>query len=145
MSKTTPDHHDAELMLKVYDLRREPVLREMRVKIVRDFWPTTYEELTAISSNWEHPLNTAWRQVSSYWEMVYAMARHGIVHPDYWVEGNGEGMFLYAKVLPFLERFRKEASPTAFTNAEWIANNCASGQRISGMFSKRIQARLAAK
>jgi hypothetical protein len=39
MSKTAPDHHDAELVLKVYDLRREPVMRESRDAINRDFWP----------------------------------------------------------------------------------------------------------
>ena len=47
-----------------------------------------------------YPLNAAWRQTSSYWEMVYSMARHGIVNPDYWVENNGEGLFLFAKVAP---------------------------------------------
>ena len=40
----------------------------------------------------DHPLNVAFRQVTGYWEMVYGMARHGIVHADFLVENNGEGL-----------------------------------------------------
>ena len=39
MPKATPDHHDAELLIQVYDLRRESVMRESRQAILRDFWP----------------------------------------------------------------------------------------------------------
>ena len=51
----------------------------------------------------EHPLNAAYRQTATYWEMVYSMARHGIVSPAFWLENNGEGLFLFVKVEPFLE------------------------------------------
>ena len=42
MSKTTPDHHDAELVLKVYDLRREATTRQSRAAINGQFWPKSY-------------------------------------------------------------------------------------------------------
>src|SRR5512143_882375 len=102
MPKTTPDHHDAELLIQVYDLRREPVMRESRRAIQRDFWPKTWADLEAVLSA-EHPLNAPYRQTGTYWEMVYSMVRHGIVHPGFWLENNGEGMFLYVKVEQFLE------------------------------------------
>ena len=67
MIKQAPDHHDADLVLKLYDLRREAVMRQSRSTIVK--WiPRTYEEVVAIT-NLSHPDNAAWRQVSSYFEI----------------------------------------------------------------------------
>jgi hypothetical protein len=138
MSKDKPDHHDAELMWKVYDLRREPVMRQSRDTITFKFWPKSYEEFIAVTKP-DHPQNAAFRQTSSYWEMVYGMANHGIVNADYLVENAGEGLFLYAKILPYLERFRAEGSATAFKNAEWIATQCAEGRKRFEMIQGRVK------
>ena len=54
----------------------------------------------------DNPLNAAYRQVGSYWEMVYSMARYGVVHPDFLLESAGEGIFLFARVQPFLTQLR---------------------------------------
>jgi len=111
MSMEKPDHHDADLVLHVYELRREPVMRESRLAILRDLWPKTFEDLQAVLKP-EHPLNRAYRQVGSYWEMVYSFARHGIVHHDFWLENNGEGMFVFARVAPYVEQLRQTALAT---------------------------------
>jgi hypothetical protein len=92
----------------------------------------------------DHPLNAAYRQVGSFWEMVYGFARHGVVPPDFWLESNGEGLFVFAKVAPFLERIRKEMNPNAYRNAEWIARESAEGNRLFAMFSERVKKTLAA-
>lgn len=81
MTKSTPDHHDAELVIKLYDLRREAVMRESRDAINAEYWPKDVDEAAAILAR-DHPLNRAYRQVSTYWEMVFGMAKHGIVHAD---------------------------------------------------------------
>ena len=83
--------------------------------------------------------------MASFWEMVYGFAKHGIVHSDFWLESNGEGMFVFAKVAPFLDRIRAELSPTAFRNAEWIARESAEGQRLFAMFSERVKKAAASK
>jgi len=138
MAKTTPDHHDAELMIKVYDLRREAVLREARREILREFWPKTFDDLRAVLES-PHPLNAAYRQVGSYWEMVYSFVRYGIVHPAFWLETNGEGLYLFAKVEPFLGELRQLAGPAVYRNAEWVAHECPDGAPVF----ERIQARTA--
>ncbi len=138
MSKEKPDHHDAEIVIKLYDLRRDPIMRQARSALM-SWIPRSYEDVQAITQP-THPLNAAWRQVGSYWEMVYSMARHGIVHADYFVESNAEGLFLFAKISPHLERLRKEMSPTAFTNAEWVATESAVGKQRFAMFQKRVEA-----
>ena len=140
--KTTPDHHDAEIVLKLYDLRREAVMRESR-KTMLAFLPKSYDELFAVTAL-THPHNAAYRQVASYWEMAYSFARHGVVNPDFLVENAGEGMLLYVKVEPHLERLRQDLSPLAFRNAEWIATQCESGKRIHGLMQARVRRMLEA-
>ena len=147
MGKDRPDHHDAELVLRVYELRREAVMRQARHELISTFWPKTYDEVVAVTRP-TSPLNTAYRQVGSYWEMVYGMARHGIVHADYFLESNGEGFFLFAKVLPYLEAYRREVGPFGFRNAEWAALKCPAGrdmfENIQARVRKQAEARLAA-
>src|SRR5262245_5131490 len=141
MSKDTPDHHDAELALRVYELRREAVMRQSRQELLGTFWPRSYEEVAMVTKP-TNPLNAAYRQVASYWEMVYGIVRHGIVHPDYFMESNGEGLFLYARVAPHVERYRAEISPLAFRNAEWVATETATGRRLFDVFTARVKAKL---
>ena len=139
MTTTKPTHADAELMLRLYDLRREAVMRESRLTMLR-WMPESLEDLRAISS-FEHPDNAAWRQVSSFFEYAYGFARHGIVPADFLAEYNGEGLLLYAKVEPFLEAFRAETSATAFRNAEWLVANSASASERLELFRKRLAQR----
>jgi len=136
--KEAPDHHDADLVLKIYDLRREAVMRDSRAAINTKFWPRSAEEALAVTAS-DHPLNVAFRQTSGYWEMVYGMARHGIIHPDFLVENNGEGLLLYARVEPYLAEFRQATSPRSFRNAEWVANNSVVGQALMESYRTRIK------
>jgi hypothetical protein len=136
--KEAPDHHDADLVLKLYDLRREPVMRESRNAINDKFWPRNAEEALAVAAK-DHPLNAAFRQTVGYWEMVYGMARHGIIHPDFLVENNVEGLFLFARVEPYLAAFRQAGSPRSFRNAEWVAANSATGQLVMEHYRARIK------
>ena len=139
MSKQAPDHHDAELVLKAYELRREPVMRESRNVINGQFLPRSYDDVVAVSQP-GHPMNAAWRQVSSYWEMIYNLARHGIVNAEYFVESNAEGLLLFAKIEPFLKQFRDQFSATAFRNAEWVATETQAGREVFNRFRNRIEA-----
>jgi hypothetical protein len=136
--KEAPDHHDADLVLKIYDLRREAVMRESRTAMNTKFWPRSADEAVAVTKN-DHPLNLAYRQTTAYWEMVYSMARHGIVHPDFLVENNTEGLFLFARVEPYLERIRQAASPRSFRNTEWVATNTGAGIQLMEGFRARVK------
>jgi hypothetical protein len=142
MSKEKPDYDDANLTLRLYKLRRDSVMRQARAAMLA--WvPTSYEDVLALTQP-THPDNAAWRQVSSYWEMVYGMGRHGIAHPEYLVENNAEGLILFTKIQPYLERLRKEVSPTALMSAEWAAKETAVGRQRMALFQKRVQAMLEA-
>jgi len=142
MSKQQADHHDADLMLKCYDLRREDLMRKSRDMIAK-FYPKSYEEVVAVM-NPEHPMNAAFRQCTSYWEMVYGMVKHGVVHPEFFMESSAEGLFYYAKFEPYLEQIRNDYSPYALQNAEWVAKNTTTGKvimdRIKAYFQKMADA-----
>ena len=138
MAQDRPTFQDADLAIKLYDLRREEVMRRSRDLMFTKFWPKSYEDFIAVTRP-DHDLNAAYRQVSSYWEMVYGMARHGIANKEYLAEVQGEGYFLFAKVRPFVERYRSEVAPTAFQNVEWVINNTFEGRRRFEMVQKRVQ------
>jgi hypothetical protein len=138
VGKDRPDHHDAELALRVYELRRETVMRQSRHEVNATFWPRNYDELVAVTRP-TSPLNAAYRQVTTYWEMVYGMVRHGIVHADYFLESNGEGLFVFARVAPYLERYRAEVSPTTFRSAEWVSRETETGRRFFDIYTARVK------
>ena len=138
MAKHKPTHADAHLVLELYDLRREAVMRESR-KTIAAWLPRSFEEVKAITE-FGHPSNAAWRQVSSYFEMAFGFARHGIVPADFLAEFTGEGLLLYAKLEPHLKRFRKEIAPTAFTNAEWLVKKSPFARERLKLLKKRVEA-----
>ena len=138
MSKGTPDYQDADLVLRVYEMRREAVMRASRDAFNAKFWPANYEEMKAVAAP-GHELNAAYRQLGTYWEMVYGLVRHGIVNPEYFMETNGEGIFLYAKVEPYLEQLRKDFNPLILLNTEWVAKETERGRLLTSMFRARVQ------
>ena len=114
---------------------------ELRAKIEAAGMP---DDVKAVASP-GHELNAAYRQLGTYWEMVYGLVRHGIVHPEYFMETNGEGIFLYAKVEPYLEQLRKDFNPTILRNTEWVAKETERGRALAAMFKARVQKVLAEK
>lgn len=100
---------DAEIILKLYELRREEVMRKARAWILGEFWPQTAEEYFAVASNPADPHNAYVRQTISYWEMAAAMVLHGAVSAELFVDCNAEGFFLLAKFAPFLDDIRKRS------------------------------------
>lgn len=144
LTKDYPDHHDAELVIKLYELRREPVMRESRKTLNSQFWPRSFDDVLAITKG-DHPLNAAFRQTNTYWEMAYGMVKHGVLHSEFMMESCGEGMFLFAKVEPYLAEYRERISPLAFRNAEWISKNSPAALTVLELFRKRVDVALAAK
>ena len=105
-------------------------------------WPKSYDDVKELGNS-DHPLNGAWRQLSSYWEMVFGMARNGVVNADYLTQNNGEGLFFFAKIAPYLDQIRTDGSPTAFQNVEWASKETESGrtqfEHIQGMIKKQLE------
>jgi hypothetical protein len=93
---------DAELILKLYDLRRETVMREAR-NWMFTFNPTSTQDVFEVLLG-EH--SGHYRMVISYWDMAAALVNHGAIDEQLFNETNGEHIFVYAKIEPVLEELR---------------------------------------
>ena len=98
---------DAEVVLRLYELRREETMRKARHFVGMEFQPKTFAEFRALGASMGTPENAYWRQVLSYWDMAASMVLRGAVDPDLYVDGNGEGIFLYAKFRQFHEQYQQ--------------------------------------
>ena len=127
---------DAELILKLYDFRRETVMRQARSDLFERFIPKSYEEFVSVTSR-NHPLNTAYRMVSSYWEMAAGLVKHGALHLELFAENCGEGLFMFAKAQPYLAKLR-EGAPTAYRNMEWVVAHSKEAQKRLDVVKKRL-------
>jgi len=130
---------DAEIVLKLYELRTEKVLREARAWITGEFWPKTAEEFFAVAENPADPHNAWFRQVITYWEMAAAMVLHGAVSAELFVDCNGEGFFLLAKFAPILEAIR-ERNPTFMVKTSELINRFSAASQRYEAVVKRLEA-----
>lgn len=112
---------DAEIILKLYQLRTEAVMRQARAWMAGEFWPNTVEEFFAVVQNPADPHNAYFRQVTSYWEMAAAMVLHGAVSAELFVDCNGEGFFILAKFAHILDGIR-ERMPNFMTKTSELVN-----------------------
>jgi hypothetical protein len=143
MSKK-PTADDAQLILKLYDLRREPEMRKARNWWLVTFWPQTADEVVKIATALGTQENNWLRQVGGYWDMAAAMVLHGVINPDLFLEGgvSGEMIFIFAKIQPILKELRdKMQSPGLFSNVEKVIMGSKTGRERLKMASARIEAR----
>lgn len=87
---------DADIILKLYDLRREEVMRKARNYVGMEFWPTSVDEFKEIHKP-TNPNNVYWRQVISFWEGMAQLPLHGAVDAELYLATQGESLFLRAK------------------------------------------------
>lgn len=117
----TATHEDVKLLLHLYELRREPRMREARDWFVRHFRATTPEELLALYPPGSDT-NASFRMVTSYWEMAASFVAHGVLHRELFFENCQEMLLVWEKLrelVPGLRVFNK--NPMAFKNLEQVA------------------------
>jgi len=136
MSNSQATAADAELILKLYDLRREPVMREAR-NFVAGLWPSlkTTDDLLAITDAFGTKENAYVRQVYSYWEMVASLIAHGTLNESLAFDTMPEMYFAYALIQPFIEEFRqKRETPDFMKNVQKLVESSAEGrQRVADL------------
>lgn len=131
---------DAEIILKLYGLRTEAVMREARAWMTGEFWPKTAEEFFAVAENPADPHNAHLRQVLTYWEMAAAMVLHGAVSAELFVDCNAEGFFLLAKFADILEGVRERNPGFLIKTSELVNRFSAASQRYE-IVQKSLEAR----
>jgi len=143
---------DAQLILQLYDLRREPELRKARSWWLTEFWPTNADDFAKIAGAMGTQENAWLRQAGSYWSMAAGLVLHGTLNADLFLQpsNSGEMYFLLAKVHPFLKELReKMGDPHLFANIEQVINHSKFGRerlkftltRVAALREKRAAAK----
>ena len=124
----------AQLNLQLFEMRREPVLREARAWFIREFNPETYDEFIAIILG---ERNSAFRMVMGYWDMACSMVTTGAIDADAFRAAHGEIFGTYAKVQPFLAELRASRGEEAFKHFETVVM---STPNVEPMLKRRREA-----
>lgn len=111
-------YESADLILKLYEVRREATMREARNWFAREFNPSTFDEVLQALVG---PHSGHFRMVTSYWDMAASFVLNGAVDEKMFNDANGEQMVVFAKIEPFVKDYRaKMGSPNAFRNLETL-------------------------
>ena len=101
----------AQLNLQLFDLRREPVLREARSWFLLEFNPESLAEFIALVSG---ERNAAFRMVISYWDMAASLVTTGAIDPHAFLAAHGEILAIFSKVHPYLPQMRTASNEPDF-------------------------------
>ena len=114
-------HADAQLLLQLYDQRRDEKLRKARNFVLFEFIPTSDEEFSALAFNFGSEQQTYFRMVFSYWEQTAALADRGVIHGELFDDFSGELFFLYAKYGSFFRIMRERMNPAFGKHIESVS------------------------
>ncbi len=115
----------ADLILKLYDLRREETMRKAR-NWMFTFNPTSAQDY--MTTMMDPEVGGYLRMVSSYWDMAAAMVNHGAIDADLFNDTAGEHMMTFAKIEPFLAELREMfQEPRAFYHLEKVIMDSPNG------------------
>ena len=104
---------DADIVMKLYDLRREAEMRKARNWYGNaDF--SSWEAIQKVAMAWGTPENAWFRQVLTYWENAASLVLRGVVNQDLFFDWNGEIVFTYVKIKPFLKQIREMSGSDEF-------------------------------
>ena len=116
-----PDHHDAELLLRLYDLRREARLRQAREWVVREFEAKTLDEYGQQCPPGSEK-NAFFRMTISYWDMAASLVNNGLIKEEFFFENTTEFWIIWdkmRKLAPILRESNK--NPLLWKNLETLA------------------------
>jgi hypothetical protein len=144
MSQGIASSADAEIILKLYELRTEAVMREARAWITAEFWPQTADEFFVILNDSGSQKNNWLRQVVTYWEMAASLVLHGALSADLFVDCNSEPFIILAKLAHILPDIHAK-SPLYFSKTlRLIENSQAASARYAATL-KSVEAKRAAR
>ncbi len=140
-----PDHHDAELLLRLYDLRREEKLRRARDWFAREFQANNMEELRQVCPRGsEH--HDFFRMVVTYWDMAASIVNNGLINEEFFFENTSEFFLVWERVKSLTAAMREiQKNPLDWSNLEklagkfekWMTQRAPEGLEV---FRQRIRA-----
>ena len=125
MNRTTQraaTYDDARLLLELYEMRREPRLREARRWFTTSFKIKTYEELMTLCPPGSEP-NASYRMVTTYWELVASFITSGVLHEELFFQSGRELLFCWERLREVAPQVREQIkNPIEWRNLETVAS-----------------------
>jgi hypothetical protein len=137
-----PTAVDAQLIIQLYDLRREPEMRKARSWWVGEFWPQNADDFMKVGGAMGSQENNWLRQVAGYWSMASSFVLLGALNEELFIQPavSGEMVFVFAKVHPFLTELReKSGDPQMFGNIEKVITGSKFGRERLKFTLKRLE------
>jgi hypothetical protein len=114
---STP-YESATLLIRLYELRREPTMREARNWFAREFNPSSIEDVVQAVMG---PNSGHFRMVTSYWDMAASFVLNGAIDEQMFNDATGEQIGVFAKMEPFLNDYRARlGSPKYLSQLEQV-------------------------
>ena len=128
---STP-YENADLLMRLYDLRREAKLRDARDWVIRSFNPSGHEDYAAVLASED---SAKVRMVMSYWDMAASFVVHGAIDAPMFHATGGEMLATYCKVEHILADIRENTGQTGLLgNVEKVADEWPGAkERMAGM------------
>jgi len=148
MAKTinpTATYDDVNLVLRLYDMRREERMRRARAWFTSNFRATTLEDVQKLCPVGSDE-NASFRMVTSYWDMAASFITAGVLKPEIFFESNRELLLVYVRLEKLIPLFREQyRDPFYWHNIEAVAREFAAwmNRRAPGSyeaFAERVRA-----
>ena len=130
-------HEEADLILKLYELRREDTMRKARDWYFREFNPKTYAEYNEVIMG-EHSGHL--RMVISYWEMAAALVNGGAISQELFASTNSEYLGVFSKLEPVLGEIRSAYGPQFAASLEKLVDSMPDGRKQIATLRERMKA-----
>ena len=130
-------YESADLLLKLYELRREATMREARGWFA-GFHPQSADDILAANRG-EH--SAYFRMVTSFWDMAASFVNNGAIDEKMFNDANGEQLFIYARLEPFLAEYRQKTGQAGYlTQLEQLISRMPNAQERLASMRERIKA-----
>jgi hypothetical protein len=120
---TQATYDDANLILRLYEMRREDVMRKARSWFTANFKPKSMDDFRALAAPGTEG-NAYFRQVSSYFQLVASFITAGVLNKELYFQSGGELLLVYLRIRPILKDFRAaNTNPQAYFNLEQVGED----------------------
>ncbi len=127
---------DADLILKLYDLRREAVCRKAR-EFFAGWMPADATEAKTVGASFGRQDNAYVRQATTYWEMAFSIVNTGAIDEELFAKNCGEGILFAVKCQVLKQKFPDAWTRTMAEAEAFMAKNEVAKQKAE-MFRKRF-------
>ena len=134
-----PTIDDANLVLRLYELRREEKLRAAREWFRTKFFPASIDDVKRVVAT-PGEENTNYRMVTTYWDMACSFVASGVLHPDLFLQSGSESLMVWSRLEEFVPRIRSEGTPWFLANIEKTIAMVPWSQDRLKMFRARLAA-----